>query len=115
MGDSNKANEGTILIEYNDDFGYVCDNHWDINDGHVICKELGFEEASNVTISGKFGDGFGYFLDNVDCVGNESSLLKCAHSGFGNHSCNYSQVAGVICKSDDTERLGKCTICLHVL
>ncbi len=37
------------------------------------------------------------FLDNVQCVGNESSLLQCTRNEIGNHNCDLSNGAGVRC------------------
>ena len=44
-----------------------------------------------------FGAGSGpVLLDDVECTGNEASLLECAHS-VGSHYCYHGEDAGVIC------------------
>lgn len=37
------------------------------------------------------------WLDNVECEGDESTLLNCRFIGWGNSNCDHSQDAGVIC------------------
>ena len=37
------------------------------------------------------------FLSDVFCVGNEKNLSLCSHSGVGQHNCDSSKTAGVIC------------------
>ncbi|XP_072021383.1 uncharacterized protein [Amphiura filiformis] len=103
LGDSASPNEGSVLMEYDGAFANVCDNDWDLNDAHVVCRSLGFEGATNITTGGAYGDGYGYFLDNVNCTGDESSLLYCTHAGFGIHGCTSEQVAGVVCQTVDTD------------
>lgn len=45
-----------------------------------------------------FGQGTGLiFLDNIDCVGNETSIFECPHNGMGNHNCGHSEDAGAVC------------------
>ena len=46
-----------------------------------------------------FSQGKGLiFLDNVECVGNESSLLECVSTNaIGKHNCQHTEDAGVIC------------------
>ena len=44
----------------------------------------------------RFGGGSGSIvLDNVQCIGNEASLLNC--STLSDHDCEHSENAGVRC------------------
>ena len=46
----------------------------------------------------QFGSGSGLiFLDDVDCEGDEDTLLECGGQGVGLHNCNPSEDAGVYC------------------
>lgn len=46
-----------------------------------------------------FSQGEGLiFLDNVECLGNESSLLDCVSiNALAQHNCRHTEDAGVIC------------------
>ena len=45
-----------------------------------------------------FGEGTApILLDNVECNGFETSLLKCDHNVIGFHDCTHQQDAGVVC------------------
>lgn len=47
-----------------------------------------------------FGPGTGHILmDGVHCWGNESSVLQCQHSGWGNHNCDHSKDVSINCTS----------------
>ena len=89
---------GRVEVYYNDTWGTICHDYWDINDAHVVCRQLGFCVALDVYGSARYGQGTGpILLDNVDCFGNETSLLSCRHSGVGNHNCDHSKDASVQC------------------
>ncbi|XP_039463665.1 deleted in malignant brain tumors 1 protein-like [Oreochromis aureus] len=89
---------GRVEIFYNNTWGTVCDDGWDLNDAQVVCRELNCGTALNATKSTHFGEGRGQiWLDDVSCSGSERSLTRCQHRGFGTHNCTHSQDAGVVC------------------
>ena len=54
--------------------------------------------AADVRLRAFFGQGTGrIFLDRVTCNGTESRLTDCGHRPFGQHFCQHSNDAGVIC------------------
>uniref|UniRef100_A0AAZ1XPR7 Soluble scavenger receptor cysteine-rich domain-containing protein SSC5D n=2 Tax=Oreochromis aureus TaxID=47969 RepID=A0AAZ1XPR7_OREAU len=89
---------GRVEIFYNNTWGTICDDNWDMNDAEVVCRELGCGTAQSAAVSARFGEGSGsIWLDDVDCSGSERSLTECQHRGFGTHDCTHSQDAGVVC------------------
>ena len=36
-------------------------------------------------------------MDNLQCTGEEESLLDCCHRGIASHSCSHYEDASVIC------------------
>ena len=37
-------------------------------------------------------------LDEVQCRGDETSLIECQHAGIGRHNCRSSDAAGIVCR-----------------
>lgn len=80
-------------------WGTVCDDDWDIKDGHVVCRELGFPGAKEVKSMAYYGKGSGpILLDDVNCAGDELNLFECGHRGRNKHNCQHREDAGVVCK-----------------
>ena len=51
---------------------------------------------------GFYGRGTGsILLDDVNCLGNETSLALCGHATWGINNCDHSEDAGVICGGND--------------
>ena len=82
----------------NAQWGTICDNYWDILDARVICHQLGYPDAVAAPLSAHYGEGTGpYWLDNVQCLGNELNIFVCAHSGINYHNCIHEEDASVEC------------------
>ena len=97
-------NEGRVEVQYTGTWGTVCDDDWDIKDARVVCKQLGFRYALNAYHSARYGQGTGpILLDDVSCLGNESSLFSCNHRGLENHNCDHSKDASVRCANTGGE------------
>ena len=39
-----------------------------------------------------------YWLDDIQCKGDEESLLDCNHAALGDHDCGDHEIAAVSCK-----------------
>ena len=94
--------EGRVEVNYNGEWGTVCDDGWDDTDAGVVCRQLGFGSSGTAIGSASFGRGSGpILLDSVTCSGNESTLASCGHLGVGvKRSCSHREDAGVRCSND---------------
>ena len=92
-------NEGRVEVYYNGEWGTVCDDGWSSIDAGVVCRQLGFGSYGYSYYSALFGQGSGpIWLDNVRCVGSESTLAGCSHLGVNiTRSCSHHEDAGVGC------------------
>ncbi|XP_030851493.1 deleted in malignant brain tumors 1 protein-like [Strongylocentrotus purpuratus] len=92
------SSEGRVEIRYNGTWGTVCNNGWDLQDAKVVCRMLGFGDASTAPVSSQFGEGSDdILLSHVGCDGTEDNLADCVNLGFGVHNCRHIEDAGVTC------------------
>ncbi|XP_011669130.2 deleted in malignant brain tumors 1 protein [Strongylocentrotus purpuratus] len=100
--------EGRVEVFYDSAWGTVCDDGWDINDAHVVCRTMGYARASAHNLSAAFGQGTGeIILDDVFCIGTEPNLAFCQYNddGYKAHNCEHDEDAGVICEGLVSVRL----------
>ena len=91
---------GRVEVYHDGVWGTVCDDDWDINDGHVVCRMLGYTHALEVNSGAKYGEGTGkIWLDDVQCKGNENNLSLCTHDPWGTNNCVHLEDAGVVCST----------------
>ena len=94
-------NEGRVEVNYNGEWGTVCDDGWDNTDAGVVCRQLGFGSSGTAIGSAGFGQGSGsILLDSVLCSGDELTLTSCGHLGIRiTRSCSHAEDAGVRCNA----------------
>ncbi|XP_036419494.1 antigen WC1.1-like isoform X2 [Colossoma macropomum] len=93
---------GRLEVYHTAKWGSVCDNHWDIRDAQVVCRQLGCGPALSADGSAVFGAGEGpIWLNRVKCRGNEIHLWDCPHSLKNYTDCSHRQDAGVTCSGID--------------
>jgi len=92
---------GRVEVFAGGEWGTVCDDGWDINDANVVCRQLGFPQASQAYRGANHGQGTGrIWLDDLTCSGGESYISDCGNrGGWGSHDCSHSQDASVRCSS----------------
>ena len=86
-------------VNYNGEWGTVCDDGWDYTDAGVVCRQLGFGQTGIFYDRAIFGQGSGpIWLDMVECIGSEPTLASCGHLGVNvTRSCTHHEDAGVAC------------------
>lgn len=75
--------EGRVEIYYNNTWGTICDDFWDLRDGRVACRQLGFVDVLRVEAFGHFGEGEGLYLVHI-CM---YHMLVRGNSNI--HVCTY--------------------------
>ena len=113
-------NEGRVEICLNSQWGTVCHDLWGTVDAQVACRQLGYlstgimkvdcncEDEFVFVTTGALSFTYAHFsqgtgpiqLDNMQCTGNEQTILQCSHSTIDN--CGHSQDAGIRCRGKRT-------------
>lgn len=98
LKDGSSSSEGRVEVSVNGVWGTVCDDYWSIEDANVVCNMLGLPQATTATKGESFGSGPGpIWLDDVKCIGNESSLMFCKRADLGVKDCAHLEDSGVVC------------------
>ena len=90
-----------MFVSGANEWGTICDDHWDNLDARVVCRQLGYYGGKAVR-KAAYGSGDGpIWFDNMKCNGSEKTLFQCEHRGIGTHNCNHKEDVGVICESKE--------------
>ncbi|XP_061112054.1 scavenger receptor cysteine-rich type 1 protein M130-like [Conger conger] len=99
---------GRVEVLHDGSWGTVCDDSWDLEDAQVVCRQLQCGTALSAPLPSFFGPGNGpVWLDEVGCVGNETSLWDCPTSGWGQTDCGHEEDVGVVCSEFKEMRLSE--------
>ncbi|XP_065830172.1 uncharacterized protein [Oscarella lobularis] len=72
--------EGRLEVFYKNEWGTVCDDEWDIQDAHVVCRQLRLGRAIKALkgLDHNYGPGENSILLNkLRCKGSEQVLAQC--------------------------------------
>jgi len=98
LSDGGSPCAGRVEIYYNEKWGSVCDDSWDAADAEVVCEQLRCGDAMQLPLPASCGPGTDLiWLDELDCIGNESLLWNCSSASWGKHDCAHKQDVKVMC------------------
>ncbi len=106
MGGS-APNEGRVEVKaFNYPWGGICDDGFGLEEAAVVCREAGFPQgAKEAAINSRFGSGEvgrqDILIDELNCMGDEGSLLECRFDPWTKHDCSHKEWAGVVCKTEE--------------
>ncbi|XP_011818943.1 PREDICTED: T-cell differentiation antigen CD6 isoform X2 [Colobus angolensis palliatus] len=103
--DGGSACAGRVEMLEHGAWGSVCDDTWDLEDAHVVCRQLGCGWAVQAVPGLHFTPGQGpIHRDQVNCSGAEAYLWDCPGQP-GQHYCGHKEDAGVVCSEHQSWRL----------
>ncbi|XP_078390387.1 scavenger receptor cysteine-rich type 1 protein M130-like [Cetorhinus maximus] len=104
--DGGSACSGRPELRYRDTWGSICDRGFDMPEADVLCRQLGCGPAKSAPGGAHFGEApaGAFWLDQVECQGNESNVFQCRSHVLGEHSCSPGEAASVVCSDVKTIR-----------
>ena len=94
--------QGLVEVFHNGLWVAVCYDGWGLKDANVVCRQLGFGRAFAAISYANFRRGNRkIWWTNVQCGGDESSLMECAKSGWRTYYCRQNKYAAVMCSKGE--------------
>ena len=83
----------------------ICVDTWNIVAANLVCTQLGYLRAEEAYLGqgGRFGEGSGPILEELQCTGAETILQQCTFNVAVSGNCLHSMDAAVVCTG------GSCT------
>ena len=89
-------------VYHNGEWGTVCDDGWDLDEGQVVCRQLGFGPVIAIRTRAFYGQGSGQiWLEGLHCNGTELKLEDCSRNEWRYHNCSHNEDVGVQCSASD--------------
>lgn len=99
--------EGRVEVEYNGQWGTVCDDGWDLNDVAVVCRELScgaaYKTPSGASYQPPASEEQRVVIQGVECSGMEDTLAQCKLDNDV-FDCSHAEDAGAQCENPDSDQ-----------
>uniref|UniRef100_A0A8B9ZFS9 SRCR domain-containing protein n=1 Tax=Anas platyrhynchos TaxID=8839 RepID=A0A8B9ZFS9_ANAPL len=93
---------GSLEVYDRDQWKAVCHSHFGAKAAEVVCRELQCGTALSVHGAAQLGEGAGPVWDReLQCVGNESTILFCPWGASKDKACTHSNGTHVTCTRKD--------------
>ena len=103
-------NEGRLEIYHDNEWGTVCDDFFGRRDAMVACKQMGYTGAEAYLTDVAVAPGRRFWLDNVNCVGDEAKLTECFYNSNVRNSSSRTNPQWGIANCIPSEQVGvRCT------
>ena len=103
-------NEGRLEVYHNDEWGTVCDDFFGRRDAKVACEQMDYTGAEAVLTDVAVAPGRRFWLDDVNCVGDEDELTECFYNSTVRNSSSRTDPQWGFANCIPAEQVGvRCT------
>lgn len=97
--------DGRLQVEHSGQQGFVCGDHWSMQEASVICRQLGCGQArSTFQYILRAEEMKAPWLHGTKCRGEEAALWDCSLGNWGPLSdCKCQCVVSIICSGESDE------------
>ena len=89
------AISGRVEVYLDGQWGTVCDDFWGIQiNAKVVCRQLGLPWAAAMSASYGSNPALPILMDDVNCVGSESTLDACPRGTPVSNDCSHGEDVG---------------------
>lgn len=98
----------------NGTWGTICDDHFDLINANVICKELGYAGAVNkkVVTDTEAHSQTKVIINELHCDPDDY-FWQCSHHNFGQPICDHSEDVKISCTSGNASYYYETINCFH--
>ena len=103
-------NEGRLEVYHDNEWGTVCDDFFWRRDAKVACKQMGYTGAEAYLTDVAVAPDRRFWLDDVNCIGNEAKLTECFYNSNVRNSSSRTSPQWGIANCIPAEQVGvRCT------
>ncbi|CAC5422959.1 Neurotrypsin,Scavenger receptor cysteine-rich type 1 protein M130,Mucin-like protein,Hemicentin-1,Thrombospondin-2,Semaphorin-5A [Mytilus coruscus] len=101
----NTSRDGRLEVYYNNQWGTVCDDQFDVVDARVACRQLRYSTNDvEIYTAGGASSNAKIWMDDLRCTAGNMRLEDCRRNSWTSNDCSHSEDIGIKC-------FGKCNLC----